>query len=164
MGAKLSKGFRNPVPCLCILGKNRVVPTGSRRASARPPLPGPPDPAVRLGWRSDLVLEDVESEDETGDSILPTPARLLPPVIPPPRVRTALCTMTLEEHEILATLPNVPIYDDYEKYSPEPVSMSIIILLFTNTVLVMSNNIIAGCFSFTAQDICTAFKAKQATQ
>ena len=129
MGAKLSKGFRNPVPCLCRLGKNRVVPTGSRRASARPPLPGPPDPAVRLGWRSDLVLEDVESEDETGDSILPTPARLLPPVIPPPRVRTALCTMTLEEHEILATLPNVPIYDDYEKYSPEPVSMSIIIII-----------------------------------
>ena len=33
-----------------------------------------------------------------------------------------------------------------------------------NTVLVMSNNVIAGCFSFTAQDTCTASEAKQATQ
>ena len=101
MGAKLSKGLPNPCGCwprrrkkskvvpigLCSLGvadNNATVDSDPTSLSA---LLRPANPAVRLGWRSDLVLEDVDIEIETGAMALPVRGLPLPPVIPPPRMR-----------------------------------------------------------------------------
>lgn len=115
----------------------------SRHASGPSPLPGHPDPSIRLGWTNDLVLEDLDSdEDEAYDVVSSSPVDLLPPVVPPPRVRTAMCAVTEEEHDIMATLPNVPIYDDYSN-SQERVSVMHPLILTRRDIHIISYHCIS---------------------
>ena len=104
MGAKLSKGRSNPCGCFPRLRKKtKVVPMSSLDVAQRgvtpsigplslPALLRPANPAVRLGWKSDLVLEDVDIEEETGR--IARPILPLPPVIPPPWMRAPALQMT----------------------------------------------------------------------
>ena len=116
MGAKLSKSLPNPCSCWPKRRrKSKVVPIGLRsfgvaaenNAALDPTYSlaavlRPADPAVRLGWRSDLVLEDVDIEVETCGMALPARALPLPPVIPPPSMRIPSLEATSTEEKLFA--------------------------------------------------------------
>ena len=85
------------VPIGCSFG----VPENSARLDpSLSALLQPADPSIRPGWKSDLFLEDVDIEAETGGMALPMRALPLPPVIPPLRIRIPALETTDTEQKV----------------------------------------------------------------
>ena len=85
------------VPIGCSFG----VPENSARLDpSLSALLQPADPSIRPGWKSDLFLEDVDIEAETGGMALPIRALPLPPVIPPLRIRIPALETTDTEPKV----------------------------------------------------------------